>query len=104
MSTKKIVMKFGGASLESSLRIKNTANIIMNYSKESIVVIVSAIGDSTNQLIKVGEKAYNGKIDYIKIKEKHMKICEVLSVDFIFLEPLFDSLEILLVKIKTEKK
>ncbi len=104
MSSKKIVMKFGGASLESSLRIKNTANIIKKYSSESIVVIVSAIGDSTNRLIEAGKKAFNGEVSYHKIKNKHKEICETLTIDFELLEPLFNSLELLLIEISKEKK
>jgi len=57
MSIRPIVMKFGGSSVANVERIKNVASIIVNKKKEykHIVVVVSAPGDMTDELI---EKAY----------------------------------------------
>ncbi|MCS7150951.1 MAG: aspartate kinase, partial [Endomicrobia bacterium] len=52
-----IVLKFGGSSVANVERIKNVARIIYNKKKKHkyIVVVVSAPGDTTDELI---EKAY----------------------------------------------
>ncbi len=54
---KPVVLKFGGSSVANVERIKNVANIINNKKKEYkyVVVVVSAPGDTTDELI---EKAY----------------------------------------------
>ena len=51
-------MKFGGASLSSPKKIKNTAKIILKRKKSfsKIVVVVSAMGDMTDKLLKLAKK------------------------------------------------
>ena len=44
------VFKFGGASLKDAAGIKNVASILQRYAEEPIVVIVSAMGKTTNAL------------------------------------------------------
>jgi aspartate kinase len=44
------VFKFGGASVNSVDRIKNIAEILKLYSSESLVIIISAMGKTTNAL------------------------------------------------------
>src|SRR5688572_20236416 len=57
------VFKFGGASVNSTDRIKNVADILRSYSGEKILVVVSAMGKTTNALEKVVEAFYNNKKD-----------------------------------------
>jgi aspartate kinase len=47
------VFKFGGASLKDIDNIKNVADILKKYEKESLVIVVSAIGKTTNALEEV---------------------------------------------------
>lgn len=47
------VFKFGGASVNSAERIQNVGQIMNNWAGEQIVVIVSAMGKTTNALEKV---------------------------------------------------
>lgn len=47
------IFKFGGASLQNASYINNVANIIRQYSKEHLVVVVSAMAKTTNELEKV---------------------------------------------------
>lgn len=47
------IFKFGGASVNSVDRIKNLKNIVQEYSNEPLVIIVSAMGKTTNGLEKV---------------------------------------------------
>ena len=48
-----IVFKFGGASVSSVERIQNVGHIMKHWADEKIVVIVSAMGKTTNALEKV---------------------------------------------------
>ena len=47
------IFKFGGASVNSVERIKNLKNIVQKFSNEPLVIIVSAMGKTTNGLEKV---------------------------------------------------
>lgn len=54
-------MKFGGSSLASPTRIKSAARIVQHYSTENkIAVVVSAMGDTTDRLVEIGELAGKG--------------------------------------------
>jgi aspartate kinase len=44
------VFKFGGASIKDVEGIKNVSNIISQYKNESIVIVVSALGKTTNAI------------------------------------------------------
>jgi aspartate kinase len=67
------VFKFGGASVKDADAVKNVAVILSMFSNEEIVVIVSAMGKTTNALEKVVDAYINGKdnmralIDDVKI-------------------------------------
>ncbi len=78
------VFKFGGASVCTVERIQNVANILKSYSHEKIVVVVSAMGKTTNALEKVVEAFYSGnKEEALKlfnaIKENHKEISNQLT-------------------------
>ena len=47
------VFKFGGASVKDAEAVKNIAKILRNYSSDNLVVVVSAMGKTTNALEKV---------------------------------------------------
>jgi aspartate kinase len=52
-----IIQKFGGTSVKSIARIKNVAAIITEAArKESVVVVVSAMGDTTDYLTKLARQ------------------------------------------------
>ena len=44
------VFKFGGASVNSTAAVKNMAKIVEQYADEPLVVVVSAMGKTTNML------------------------------------------------------
>ena len=52
-----VVQKYGGSSLANAERLKNVAKRVVQAKEEgnSVVVVVSALGDTTDELIK---KAY----------------------------------------------
>lgn len=55
------VFKFGGASVNSIERIQNVAEILSSYEGEKLLIIISAMGKTTNALEKVAEAFYAGK-------------------------------------------
>ena len=53
-----IVLKFGGSSVKSVARIKNVASIVSRAALgDSVVVVVSAMGDTTDYLLKLANQA-----------------------------------------------
>ncbi|MFN5325190.1 MAG: aspartate kinase [Bacteroidota bacterium] len=48
-----MVFKFGGASVKDADSVRNVSNIIRGFSKENLVVVVSAMGKTTNALEQV---------------------------------------------------
>ncbi|HEX4850973.1 MAG TPA: aspartate kinase, partial [Puia sp.] len=49
------VFKFGGASVNSVERIRNLPSILQSYNDQKILVVISAMGKTTNALEKVAE-------------------------------------------------
>ncbi|MFM7299519.1 MAG: aspartate kinase, partial [Crocinitomicaceae bacterium] len=47
------VFKFGGASVKDPSAIQNVASILSRYPKDKLLVIVSAMGKTTNKLEEV---------------------------------------------------
>ncbi|MBK9570024.1 MAG: aspartate kinase [Chitinophagaceae bacterium] len=67
------VFKFGGASVNSAERIQNVGQIMNNWAGEQIVVIVSAMGKTTNALEKVVDAFYAGH------KEEALRLFELIK-------------------------
>ncbi len=79
------VFKFGGASINSVERIKNTADIVKRVPHNKVLVIVSAMGKTTNALEKIAEAYFGGDKDeamklFEKIKQDHLKVLEGLAI------------------------
>lgn len=79
------VFKFGGASINSIERIKNTAAIIKSFAGEKIFIIISAMGKTTNALEKVTEAFFAGKKDealllFDEIKKDHNNTAADLEI------------------------
>jgi len=55
-----IVMKFGGSSLESAAAVERVAGIVRRALARKPVVVVSAMGKTTQQLLTMGEEAVAG--------------------------------------------
>jgi aspartate kinase len=52
------VFKFGGASVKDADAVRNVANVINRYKDETLLIVVSAMGKTTNALEKLA-KAYD---------------------------------------------
>jgi len=79
------VFKFGGASVNSVDRIKNLSKIVKQYPEEKILIIVSAMGKTTNALEKVAEAFFSGKKEealqlFDQVKQQHLGIAKSLLV------------------------
>ena len=47
------VMKFGGSSLASAERMREVADLILSFPNERPVIVLSAMGKTTNKLLLV---------------------------------------------------
>ena len=58
-----IVMKFGGSSVESQQAVERVAGIVKSYIERKPIVVVSAMGKTTNKLLQVAHEAAAGRRD-----------------------------------------
>ena len=58
-----IVMKFGGTSVESQDAVSRVANIVKQHESHRPIVVVSAMGKTTNKLIQAAKEAAAGRRD-----------------------------------------
>ena len=95
------ILKFGGTSVGSIENVRRIAEIVLNQ-HDKIVVVVSALGGVTDQLLAVAQKAasgvkINGELTAIRTRHEEMihglfdeaKIVATIQA----LQPLFDELE-----------
>ncbi len=81
------VFKFGGASVNTIDRIEQVKNIISLYKNEKLVIIISAMGKTTNALEKVAESFYAGNKEealqlFTIIKNQHLTTAKYLLVTY----------------------
>jgi len=77
------VFKFGGASINTVDRIKNTAAIIKSFHGEKILIIISAMGKTTNALEKVVDAFFEGRKEdalqlFEQVKASHLNMLKYL--------------------------
>ncbi len=75
------VFKFGGASVKDAIAVRNLAKILNGY-QENLVVVISAIGKTTD-LLETLVKAYFGKSEkkyaiFEQFRNYHIEICDQL--------------------------
>ncbi|KAL7614583.1 hypothetical protein Lser_V15G07901 [Lactuca serriola] len=96
------VMKFGGSSVASADRMKEIAELILSFPEENPVIVLSAMGKTTNKLIVAGEKAANcisdvSEIDELSfVKELHYRTVDELGLDKSLITDHLEKLERLL--------
>ncbi len=79
------VFKFGGASVSSTERIQQVAHILKSYQGEELLIVISAMGKTTNALEKVVEAFYDNKKEealllFEAIKQSHLTTAKYLLV------------------------
>lgn len=77
------VFKFGGASINTAERIQNTGHILRSFSGQKILVIISAMGKTTNALEKVVDAFFEGRKEealrlFEQVKESHLTLLKYL--------------------------
>ena len=75
------VMKFGGSSVANAERIKHVASIIKAYKDKKPVVVLSAMGDTTDHLLDAADKAVTGIVDISGVAKLHEDTAQELGVD-----------------------
>lgn len=80
------VFKFGGASVSTAERIQNVKDIIASYGSEPLLVVVSAMGKTTNALEAVVQAFYAAEKEtalqlFEAIKKDHLDICSALTAE-----------------------
>lgn len=97
------VMKFGGSSLASAERMREVAHLILCFPEERPIIVLSAMGKTTNNLIRSGEKAVScgftnvSEIEELsRIKELHLRTVKELGMDVSVISELLEELELLL--------
>nr|XP_016501739.1 PREDICTED: aspartokinase 2, chloroplastic-like isoform X4 [Nicotiana tabacum] len=68
------VMKFGGSSVASAERMREVADLILSFPEERPVIVLSAMGKTTNNLLLAGEKAVTCGVS---------NVCDLQELDFI---------------------
>ncbi|ONK56122.1 uncharacterized protein A4U43_C10F4350 [Asparagus officinalis] len=106
-----IVMKFGGSSVASAERMREVAELILSFPEERPVVVLSAMGKTTNKLLLAGEKAVCCGVskasdidEFGLIKELHLRTLRELGLDISIIDGLLDDLEQLLKEIAMMKE
>ncbi|XP_050375315.1 aspartokinase 1, chloroplastic-like [Argentina anserina] len=82
------VMKFGGSSVATAERIREIAQLVVSFPEEKPVVVLSAMGKTTNNLLLAGEKAVNCGVSNASdieelsfVKQLHLKTVSELGLD-----------------------
>jgi len=63
----RVVIKFGGADLSTGERIREAAEIVVQSGYKEVVVVVSAMGETTDNLQKITSKIGVGERDFAEI-------------------------------------
>ncbi len=66
------VFKFGGASVKDAAGVKNTASIICSE-PDHLIVVVSAMGKTTDALVEVTRNFFDGKVEESLARIKSLK-------------------------------
>ena len=99
-----IVMKFGGSSVANAERIKHVASIIQAYKEKRPVVVLSAMGDTTDHLLEAADKAVEGTVDVAGVAKLHEDTAKELGIKINTIESLLEELKQLLTGISMLKE
>jgi len=91
-----IVMKFGGSSVASAERIRHVAGIIRDFADRRPVVVLSAMGDTTDDLLEAADAALTGVITLDAIEKLHKNTAAELCIPVAEIDTLLGELRTLL--------
>ncbi len=77
------VFKFGGASINGVEKIKNVGSIVQSHKGEKLLIVVSAMGKTTNALEKIVDSFFDEKREdalqlFEQLKDTHLKMLKFL--------------------------
>jgi aspartate kinase len=75
------IFKFGGASVKNADAVRNVASILKRYENEKLIVVISAMGKTTNSLELIHQARFhkqNYKSELQKLKTYHFEIANEL--------------------------
>ncbi|MCR5613343.1 aspartate kinase [Treponema sp.] len=99
-----VVMKFGGSSVADADRIRHVASIIKAYKDKAPVVVLSAMGDTTDHLLEAADIAVNGKVDISRVEKLHRDTADKLGIKIEAIDSLLEELTQLLTGISMLKE
>jgi aspartate kinase len=98
-----IVMKFGGSSVANAERIRYVASIVKSALPRKPVLVLSAMGDTTDHLLEAAEAALSGIVSVETIEKLHLETAAELELGAEFvrdeIQPLLEELKNLLMGI-----
>ena len=83
------VFKFGGASINGVEKIKNVGSIVQSHKGEKLLIVVSAMGKTTNALEKIVDSFFDEKREdalqlFEQLKDSHLKMLKFLQLPMTF--------------------
>ena len=76
-----IVMKFGGSSVADASRVRHVTDIVKTQMPKHPVLVLSAMGDTTDHLLEAGNLALKeGKVDIKRIEKLHQETIKNLKL------------------------
>lgn len=105
----RVVCKFGGSSLANAERLREVTKLVkmqLDASAKPPIVVLSAMGPSTNELLSAGDRALTeGVVDMTSIRNRAYEACEELGLSTEDLvDPLLLNLDQLLLGVKFIKE
>lgn len=105
----RVVCKFGGSSLADSKRLEEVTKLVklqIERSEKMPVVVLSAMGPSTNELLTAANRALiHGIVDTSTIRLRAYEACDALRLDKeVLVDPLLRNIDELLVGVKFIKE
>jgi len=92
MSSSLQVYKFGGASVKDAAAVRNVAHILRHYQQGPLIVVISAMGKTTNALETLHDLQYKGQswaTELDQITTFHLQIASDLGLKHEHLELFF---------------
>ena len=78
------ILKFGGSSLASAEELRKVADVLLARRAQQRVVVCSAMGGVTNDLINIGLKATRGdegfRIAISELEKRHLHVARELGI------------------------
>ena len=99
-----VVMKFGGSSVANAERIRHVASIIDAYKDQKPLIVLSAMGDTTDHLLEAADTAVSGVVDISRVEKLHYDTVKELGIPSDDVDKLLSELKTLLTGISMLKE